>query len=160
MKGLFRKIDARTAAVAGEQGREALAAIKQGATFVADVRAGRNPDQLELFWTLCTVVADAEDIDKEHVKKWLMHKLGFVDVWFEPDGSMHVETQSIAFENMEQAKFSRLMNASVPLMAERLGTAPAEFRARFEELLDPEARARFRQRRAPSIVPERERETA
>lgn len=144
MKGVFIKTNATTAVAAGDQAREALAAVKTGGKFVADVRAGRNPDQLELFWTLCGVVAEAEDIDKDHVKRWLLHKLGFVDIWFEPDGRMHVETQSIAFENMEQAKFSRFMDAAIPLMADRLGNAQVDILRRFNDLLDPEARANFR----------------
>lgn len=144
MKGVFVKTSATMARAVGQQAIEALGAVKLGAQFVADVRPARNPEQLELFWTLCTIVADAEDSDKEHVKKWLLHKLGYVDIWFDPDGSMHIETQSIAFESMEQAKFSRFMDAAIPLMAERVGAAPADLRRRFEELLDPEARANWR----------------
>jgi Protein of unknown function (DUF1367) len=144
MKGIWRRIG-MTAVPAGNEGREALLSVRDGATFMADTRGARNPDQHELFWTLCTVVADAEDEDKDNIKRWLLWKLNFVDIWFDPQGSMHTETQSIAFESMEQAKFARFMNAAIPLMSERLGAAPREFRARFEELLDPEMRAKYRQ---------------
>lgn len=156
MLGVFRR-RGLTAVPESPEGMEALLAIKDGTTFMADIRGARNPLQHKLFWKLCTVVADAEDDDKDNVKKWLLRQINYIDVSFDPDGTMHIETKSIAFEKMEQAVFARLFNACIPVIAARLGSAPAEIIQQFNALLDPDSRAlfkRLRTLRAPPLVPE------
>lgn len=136
MKGTFRRVG-MTAVPAGNEAREALMAIRDGAKFMADFRGARNPEQHELFWTLCTIVGEAVDEPKDNVKRWLLHKLGYVETWFDLDGRMHVETKSIAWESMEQAEFNRFFQAAIPLMAEKLDCAPRHVLDRFNELVDP-----------------------
>lgn len=157
MLGVFRR-RGLTAVPESAEGMEALLAIKDDTLFMADIRGARNPLQHKLFWKLCTAVADADDDDKENVKKWLLRQLNYIDVSFDPDGTMHIETKSIAFEKMEQAVFARLFNASIPLMSERLGSATDDFVRHFNELLDPECRALFKRMRtlrsSPPLVPD------
>ena len=138
-KGMFMRVG-DTLVPIGPPALEALHAIKDGDKCIADVHGARNIAQLNLFWALVTLVAEQEDEDKENVKKWLMFKLGYVDHWFEPDGRMHLEAGSIAIESMDQAAFNRLFNASVKVIAERLGSAPKEVLSRFNELVDPSQR--------------------
>lgn len=160
MKGVFIRAGL-SAKPASPEGMEALLAVRDGAHFMADIRGARNPLQHRLWWALCDLVAEADDDEKTNVKKWLLYKLNFFDVWFDPEGNMHVDLQSIAFESMEQAQFARLMNGAIPLIAARLETSPDDIRKRLDDLLDPEARALFRKYgrrsvKAPPLAPEPE----
>lgn len=144
MKGQFRKIDDRTLVAVGLPAMEALAAIKRGQDCMGDIRGARNVQQHNLFWTLMQLVSEATDVTKEATKEWIMIKLHYVDYLWLPDGSLSVKAQSIAFEKMEQAKFAELFNAAIPAIADLLGNSTKEIIARFNDLLDPEARAHFR----------------
>lgn len=143
MKGEFRKIDDKTLVAVGVPALEALAAVHRGANCMCDVRGARNVEQFNLFWALMGLVGEATDTTKEAVKEWLMKKLGYVDILYLPDGIMQLKSQSVAWEKMEQAKFAEMMTAAIPRIAELLDTAPADVIARFNELLDPQARAHF-----------------
>jgi hypothetical protein len=133
-KGVFRRIG-NSLVPTGDTSREALFAVRDGDLCYISVRTPRNPEQHNLFWALCQLCAEADDDTKENVKKWLMYRLKFVDTWFEPNGNMHLETQSIAFESMPQAEFNVLFQGSVGLIAERLQTTPRVVQERFEEML-------------------------
>jgi hypothetical protein len=154
-KGTFKRIG-NSAVPAGKEGQEALSAIADGRTFIADFRTARNPQLHEMFWTACQIVADATDTTKEAVKQWLLEQTGFVDLVFMPDGSMKIVPKSIAWENMEETEFRQFWNLAVPKIADLLGSAPSEVRQRFEDLLDPDTRADMRRplRKSPSIAPE------
>jgi Protein of unknown function (DUF1367) len=155
-KGAFKRVG-NTAIPAGKEGQEALFAIPDGKTFIADFRTARNPQLHEMFWTACQLVADATDTTKEAVKRWLLMKTGFVDLIFYPDGSMEIEPKSIAWENMEETEFRQFFNAAVPKIADLLGSAPKEVIQRFYDLLDPTTRADMRRplrKDSPPIAPE------
>lgn len=129
-------------------------------------------EQFKLFWTMIGLVAEAKDSTKEACKEWLMKKMNYVDLFWLPDGTIEIKAQSVSWEKMEQAKFAEFFNASIPLIAALLETAPKDLIARFEDLLDPDARRHFRKIEklmrmdSPSVVPEhehareREKETA
>lgn len=156
MKGVFKRVGL-TLVPASAEGCEALLAVKNGATCMADVRGARNPLQHNLFWKLAQLVADADDDHKDNVKEWLLRQLAFVDTFFDPDGTMHIKTKSIAYEKMEQVVFTRFFDACIPLISQRLGAAPADILKQFESLLNPEERAAYwqlRKVRSPSIAPE------
>lgn len=144
-KGVFRRVG-DTAVPAGRAGRDALLAIPDGKTFVADFKTARNADQHELFWTLAQLGADATDSTKEAVVLWLKHKLNLTDMVFLPDGSMKIVPKSIAWESMEQAEFNSFFQAAVNEIAGLLGSAPKDVLDRFNDLLDPEKRADMRKR--------------
>lgn len=155
-KGTFKRVG-NTAVPVGKEGREALLAIPEGKEFVGEFRTARNPDQHELFWSLCTLVAEATDSSKIAVKEWLLEKCGFVDLVFYPDGSMQVRPKSIAWESMEQQEFNQFFRLAVPKIADLLGNASAEVWQQFEDLLAPDRRAqtmkRFKRTASPSIAP-------
>lgn len=155
-KGTFKRIG-NSAVPVGKEGREALLAIPEGKEFVGEFRTARNPEQHELFWALCTLVAEATDTAKIAVKDWLLEKTGFVNLVFYPDGSMQVRPKSIAWESMEQAEFNQFFRLAVPKIADLLGNASAEVWQQFEDMLAPDRRAqtmkRFRRTASPSTVP-------
>jgi hypothetical protein len=133
-KGVFRRLG-NSLIPTGDTSQEALDAVKNGDLCFVSVRTPRNPEQHNLFWALCQLCAETDDDTKENVKKWLMYRMRFVDTWFEPNGNMHLETKSIAFESMPQAEFNALFQGSVVLIAERLRTSPEAVQERFNEML-------------------------
>jgi hypothetical protein len=139
MKGTFR-IEGNTLIATGEAAVEALRAFPNGKVVTCDVRGGRNPEQLNLFWALCTLVAEADDDAKENVKRWVLRELGYIDIWYDRRSARtNIETKSIAFENMPQAVFNEFFRKAVEKLSERLGTTKKEFldeyRARFENMI-------------------------
>lgn len=136
MKGVFQRIKDSLVPI-GDQAKEALQAIKDGQKCMVEIRAARNPEQANLFWALCQLVAEADDDTKENVKKWLCVSCNQVSVWFEPDGRMHVDPASIAYESMPQAEFNQFFQAAIHKVADRLGCKAAEVRTRFEEMTAP-----------------------
>jgi hypothetical protein len=144
MKGVFRKVDDKTLEASGLEAMEALAAVHRGANCIADVRGARNVEQFNLYWTLVDLVAKATDCTKTAVNHWLLLKTANVEQVFFPDGSMKFVPKSIKWESMEQAKFSEFMTRAIPEISALLGSASTDIIRRFEELLDPEARAHFK----------------
>ncbi len=136
MKGVFIR-EARALVPYGDPALEALRAIRIGKTCIADVHGARNVKQLNLWWALCTLVAEADDDDKQNVSDWIEMVTRRVRPVFYPSGRMVLVPQSLAFESMEQAEFNRLFSDAIEHMASRLGTAPEELRARFNEMVDP-----------------------
>lgn len=136
MKGVFRR-SGMTLVPTSDEAKEALLGVKDGSQCVGEIRGARNPEQHKLFWALCQLVAEADNDTKENVKKWLCVKTNNVDVWFEPNGKMHVDPASIAYESLPQAEFNQLFQAAVHVIAERLGCKAADVRRRFEEMIAP-----------------------
>lgn len=133
-KGVWKRVNQTLVPVSAEA-KESLMAVKDDAKCVADVRGTRNADQHRLYFALCQLCADATDSTKDGVRKWLAYRLGHVETWFDLDGRMHIDPKSIAYESLAQAEFHALFQASVHLIAERLGSAPAEVQARFDDLV-------------------------
>ena len=161
-KGTFRRVG-MTAVPAGDTAREALEAIRDGGLFIADFKGARNPRQHDLFWSLCDLVADHQDSNKYAVEDWLLKKQNLVDIFWHPDGSMHVRAKSLAYESMEQAVFDRFFRIAVEHIGQLLEAAPKDVWQRYVDLLDPETRAdmskRLKRMRSPSIAPEQVTET-
>lgn len=157
-QGVFRKVDDRTLVAVGVPALEALANVHRGENCIGDIRGARNVEQFNLAWALFQLVAEATDSTKDSVKEWLLRKLNHVDILFLPDGTMSIRAQSIAWHKMEQVKFAAFFQAAIPRIAELLGTAPKDVIARFNDYLDPTARAHFRKVLrhvdAPGLVPE------
>lgn len=135
MRGVFQKIYGKGLVPAGPSGREVYDAIKDNAVMVVSVTFPRSPEQLNKFWALCSVVAEADDVTKDSVKNDLLVKARYVECHFDKKGKMEVRPKSIAMDAMEQDEFDRFFKASVEMMAERLGSKRAEFMTRFNEIL-------------------------
>jgi hypothetical protein len=139
VRATFRRIGV-TAVPLGSRAREALFAIRDGREFMADIRGARNPRQHRLFWALCELCAEAADDTQVSVKKWLMFSLGYVDTWFEPNGRMHLDPKSIAYEAMKQAEFNQMFQAAILKIADRLQAAPKDIINRFNDMVHPSDR--------------------
>jgi len=133
-KGVFRR-KGYTLVPAGDTALDAVGAVKDGDLCFVSVRAARNPEQHNLWFALCSLVANSTDDTLHNVRKWVLHKLNYVDIWVDPvTGVAHVEAQSVAFESMPQADFNAMFQASLNVLSERMETTPQALRDRFEEL--------------------------
>lgn len=59
--------------------------------------------------------------------KAVMHEIGIVEVLPNLDGTMRTETQSIAFENMDEDEFQPVSNAIAEVCAKTIGVTVDEF---------------------------------
>lgn len=138
MKGTFRRVG-MTIIPVGRTGSEAVLAVPDSKLCMGDIFTARNPKHHNLFWTLCELVADAEDSDKETVKRWVIRKLNYGDysVLVQPNGNALVEfvPDSIAWESMAQAEFNEFFQQAVEILAIRLGTTKPELLDRFNDLV-------------------------
>lgn len=166
-QGAFRKIDDRTLVAVGVPALEALAHVHRGDDCIVDVRGARNVEQFNLFWAMCTLVAQATDSTKTAVKEWLLLKLNYVDLLFLPDGSAQLKPKSIAWHSMAQAEFAEFFRAAVPKACDLMECAEQDFIDRLNDMLNPHERDHLRKVMrnvpSPSTVPdhaERARERA
>lgn len=164
MKGTFHKIDDKTLVAADIEAMEALAAVHRGQDCVFDIHGSRNPAQFRLFWAMMKLVAEATNSTKYACKEWVMQRTNYVDLFWLPDGSMHLKPKSISWESMEQAVFAEFFSVAIPAIADLLQTAPKDLITQFESMLDPEARDHFKKIKrlmpvpSPSVVPDQERQ--
>lgn len=113
-----------------------LHAFKDGADFIAETRGARNVKQLNMWWTLCQLVAENDrDYDtKESASDGLKIALKHVETFLDRTGKLHIWPKSIAFESMTQEDFNPLFKAAVDKVAEWLGNTPKEVQDRFNEI--------------------------
>lgn len=133
-KGLWRRVG-NTAVPADARSLAFLQARKDGAVFVADTNGARNPKQLNLWWALCALVCEAEDLpNPEKVSTDLKIALGHVDTHVDRMGDVHLIPKSIAFESMPQEEFDQLFRAALDVIARWLSTSLRDVRARFDDM--------------------------
>ena len=116
-------------------------ATPEGGFVMMESKTARNPEQHDLYWALCDLVAFQTDTTKRAVSDWLLTKTNMVDMLFYPDGEMQLRPKSIAWESMEQTEFDEFFQRAVPLIADLLGSAPKEVLQCFYDLLDKDTRA-------------------
>lgn len=134
-KGLWRRVG-NTAVPADARSLGFLQARKDGAVFVADTNGARNPKQLALWWLLCQLVCEAEDLPSdEKVSDDLKVSLGHADTYVHRDGSVYVKPRSIAFESMTQEDFNGLFQGAVRVIAGWLGNAPDDVQRQFDSMV-------------------------
>lgn len=155
-RGLFKKLNTTTAVVADAGAREAFRAIKEGATFVAEISHPKNQEQVNLFFALRDLVCEATDSAREPAKEWLLEQTGFVDLIFYPDGTMRVRPKSIA--SMSNVAFDDFFQKAITLIQRELEIKDRKDLLRhYFDLLDPATRAAARQRlkvkASPPTVP-------
>lgn len=134
-KGLWRRVG-NTAVPADARSLRFLQARKEGIAFVADTNGARNPKQLALWWCLCQLVCEAEDLPSdEKLSDDLKITLGHCDTYVHRNGSEYIKPRSIAFESMSQEEFNELFQAALRVIAGWLGSAPADIQRRFDEMI-------------------------
>ena len=96
----------------GEDARDVLASIKDGADVLIDVRTARSVRQLRLFWALMGLLADNIETfaNKDDAADQIKLDCGAVD-WFihHRTGVRFGRPRSIAFESMTQDRFNAFM---------------------------------------------------
>jgi Protein of unknown function (DUF1367) len=134
-KGLWRRVG-NTAVPVDDRSLEFLQARKDGVVFVADTNGARNPKQLALWWCLCKLVCEAEDLPStEKVSDDLKVSLGHADTYVHRDGSEYIKPRSIAFESMSQEEFNQLFKGAIRVIADWLGSATHEVQAQFDAMI-------------------------
>ncbi len=115
---------------AHEEAWEALRAFKIGQEVAAEPKGARNPQQLKLFWALCTLVAENDEHydTKEKVRQGICRALHFVDTFLDREGNLHVWGKSIAFESMPQVEFHNFLTDAINLICQWTGNQPKEVR--------------------------------
>lgn len=112
-----------------------LQARKEGVAFIADTNGARNPKQLSLWWCLCNLVCEAEDLpNPEKVSTDLKIALGHVDTHVDRMGDVHLIPKSIAFESMSQEEFDVLFKAAVNVIAGWLSSSLRDVLGRFDQM--------------------------
>ena len=133
-KGLWRRIG-NTAIPADARSLAFLQARKEGVAFVADTNGARNPKQLSLWWCLCALVCEAEDIPTpKQVSNDLKIALGHVDTHVDRMGDVHLIPKSIAFESMSQEEFDQLFKAAINVIAGWLSASLTDVMDRFNQM--------------------------
>jgi hypothetical protein len=134
-----------------QAGRDATNAVPAGAEVMISVQTARNIRAFHLFWKLCEVIADNHPhIDnKEHAKRCLLRATGRFHLWFDAEGKMHEELDSIAWENMPDEDFREFFRDAVRVIGSWLECLPSEIAQEVEEMISPSI--------APEQAAERER---
>lgn len=133
-KGLWRRVG-NTAVPADARSLAFLQARKEGVAFVADTNGARNPKQLNLWWALCALVCEAEDIPTpEKVSNDLKLALGHVDTHVGRDGTVHLIPKSIAFESMSQEDFDVLFKSAIRVISGWLAASLNDVMERFDQM--------------------------
>jgi hypothetical protein len=134
-KGLWRRVG-NVAVPCDPRSLEFLQARKPGVPFIADTTGARNPKQLALWWCLCKLVCEAEDLPSdEKVSDDLKVSLGHADTYVHRDGSEYIKPRSIAFESMNQEDFNALFKGAVRVIAGWLGNAPEDVQRQFDSMI-------------------------
>lgn len=133
-KGLWRR-EGNVAVPADARSLAFLQARKEGVAFIADTNGARNPKQLNLWWALCALVCEAEDIPSpEKVSNDLKIALGHVDTHVDRNNNVHLIPKSIAFESMSQEEFDQLFKAAVNVIVGWLSSSLKDVLGRFDQM--------------------------
>lgn len=134
-KGLWRRVG-NTAVPADARSLAFLQARKEGVAFVADTNGARNPKQLNLWWALCALVCEAEDIpNPEKVSHDLKIALGHVDTHVDRDGDVHLIPKSISFESLSQEEFNDLFQGAIRVISGWLAASLNDVLERFDGMI-------------------------
>jgi hypothetical protein len=115
--------------------------VRDGARCNIQFLKARDPEQLEKFWALCTVVAAAVGTTKGTIRRWVSKRVGFVDEIVDIGGITREVPRSIAlWGELEEKEFDEFFDLCVAIFAQEMGTAPEALQARFNEIMAGRAR--------------------
>lgn len=140
----------RTLTPVDDEGRDALAKIRDGRDVMVEVRRARNPRHHRLYWALINFVklhainADGESLfenaDLEIIHTAVKIATGFVRTFVDTTtGKTAFVPLSIAFESLDQTQFEEFFNTATKIIASRWlppGTTPEDVRRELIELVD------------------------
>lgn len=124
----------------GDEARETLEAIKNGAEVMVEVKAARNPRQHRLFFALLKLLVDNSDRFDSVPHALIEVKLACheYDLYVSLDGKTYYVPRSIAFHSMPQDKFKRLFDRTVFVICSKwlVGTDQDDLRREVYALID------------------------
>jgi hypothetical protein len=133
-KGLWRRVG-NTAVPADARSLAFLQARKEGVPFIADTNGARNPRQLNLWWALCDLVCEAEDLPNPvKVSDDLKIALGHFDIHVSRSGTEYIKPRSIAVESMTQEDFDILFKGALGVISGWLATSLRDVQRRFDDM--------------------------
>ena len=82
---------------------------------VLTVPRGRSLDALGFWWAMCSMIADNHpaDLTKDNVSDTLKIECGHAHVWQDAAGNYRRSPKSIAFNKLDGASFSRLLDRAL-----------------------------------------------
>jgi len=116
---------------ANADARDALYAITNGHTCVADTWVAQHPEQLARYWILIGIVAEAVGLEKNRLSDLLQIKLKRYNVSFDATGRMRIEVHSLSTEAMDAVDFEAFMRLAIVALAEMIGSAEKDLRREF-----------------------------
>jgi hypothetical protein len=96
---------------------------------VLTVPAGRSPSQMRLWWAVCGMIADNFDsyiLTAENVSDILKLECGHCVVWRDAAGAYRRSPKSIAFNKLDQAAFTALLDTMLGKASELFGAGLAD----------------------------------
>lgn len=113
-----------------EEAWEALRAHKIGSEVLCEPKGARNPKQLRLWWSLCTLIAENdphyEFTGKDGVSDDIKIGVGIVKRRIDRSGQEHIDPGSIAPEKMDQGEFNSVFTRAINLVCDWTGNKPKE----------------------------------
>jgi len=93
-----------------------------------DIKQVRSYPQLKRFFKFVQITFEMQDhfTEKEAYRRWLAIKAGYYTTIVYPDGTVVLDSDSIAFDNMEEAEFIKLFNSCINVFLTEFGTGVTE----------------------------------
>lgn len=145
-KAIMRKV-VRGAAIglvpSDDEGRDALAKVKDGAEVMCEFRRPRNLGHHKKLFKLLSIVVENQDHYKtpEHLLAALKVATGHCDEYPIKNGAglIMVVPHSISFESMDQTLFEPFFNAAMDVVCSQIipGMNKADLEAEIHEALNP-----------------------
>lgn len=137
-----------------EEGEAMLAAVKDGKQVMGAFKAARNTRHHRMFFALLRVLVDNTDLfagDTELARRAILTDCRECDVWVHPKtGEVRVEVRSIAYERMDQVRFSRLFERALYVICNGYlaGADADDIRQKIYEIVDGPAASSLGRRAA------------
>lgn len=127
---------------ADAEGAAMLSAVAEGKQVMGTFKAARNPKHHRLFFALLKLLVENTDLfggDPELARKTILTDCRECDLWVHPrTGEVRVEVRSIAYEKMDQVRFSRLFERALYVICNQYlaGADADEVRQQVYEMVD------------------------
>jgi len=121
-----------------DEGRDMLAALPVHKEVLVDIHTPRNPKHHRLLFALYVKLHDggAFDGDQDSFLDWAKYATGHVRSSVDHRGEVHYVPKSIAFESMDQARFSRWFDRVCYHIAHRLLGSADEWEALRDDIIN------------------------
>jgi Protein of unknown function (DUF1367) len=106
---------------ANAEAQSMLASLIIGKSYIGKFKAARSVKQLNLWWSLCGLLADHSIFPSaEAASDTIKIACGHTEIRVEPDtGVVHMVPKSIAFQSLPQHKFNEIFNAALDVIVAR-----------------------------------------